>query len=128
MMKIISIVIILGVAWQCQAAAPTKSGIDTAWKLNLDGFSIDPTTWKDDMKNKFQLVGVGASYSMSLGMPLVQTIILSIFLYGLVKLDWVLLGACCAALYGWKRNHKIFLGLGLLFGYCYAFGYKILGA
>lgn len=102
--------------------------VKKACALELSTLSLDPNGWSEAMRTKITMVGAGAAYAATLSVPIVHILLFSVYLFGLVKLSWLLVGSSCAALYGWKRNHRIFVGAGLLVSYCLAFGYSILGA
>lgn len=105
----------------------TTHGMEKAWKLDVKGFGLDPSSWTSGIKSRMMKVGVGGAYAMSLGFPLAHSVGIMILLFGLVNLDWALLAMVCASLYGWRKGNKVFLCLGLSLAYCLAFGYNVLG-
>jgi hypothetical protein len=106
-------------------ASDAKANIDKAWKWNLDGFSIDPNSWTDTWKTKMTHIGVICGYMVALQFPLAQVGGVGLISVGLVKMNWSLVAAICATLYGFKTNKKIFLGIGAIASYCLAFGYQL---
>lgn len=125
---IILVLMMATVAWGgATTSPPVATEFKRAWTLDLSTLILDPNGWNDAMKAKIGMVGAGAAYATTLSLPVVQILLFAVFLFGLVKLNWVLVASSCAALYGWKRN-RIFLGAGLLVSYCLAFGYSLLGA
>lgn len=107
---------------QASTTPQTTSGIDKAWKLDLSGFSFDPTSWNDAMRLRMYIVGAGVGYAFSVGMSMPLAVAFGVFLFGLVKLNWLLLGSASLALYGWKGNKKVFLAAGLALTYAMSFG------
>jgi hypothetical protein len=102
------------------------SALSKAWDINLRGVNLDPTTWNATFKEKALRVGIGVSYAGYLGYSLAYMLVFGVFLFGLVHLDWPMLAASCLTLYGWRRGHKMLLGVGLSLGYLLAFGYDVL--
>lgn len=128
--SMITTTIILGLVSSGLCQTPNSStthGLEKAWKLDVKGFGLDPSTWSVALKARMAKVGIGGAYAMSLGFPLAQAVGVMLLLFGLVNLDWALLAMVCASLYGWRRGNKVFLCLGLSLAYCLAFGYNMLG-
>jgi len=101
----------------------TTHGIEKAWKLDVKGFGLDPSSWTSGIKSRMMKVGVGGAYAMSLGFPLAHSAGFMILLFGLVNLDWALLAMVCASLYGWRKGNKVFFMPWpvscILFSLCY---------
>jgi len=114
--------IIALVALATGAQADTAADINKAWKLDVSNINIDPSTWREDFKAKMMKVGAGMGYASTLSMPLTHVIIFGVFLFGLVKLNWLLVGSACMALYGWKTGKRTFLVVGAVATYALAYG------
>jgi hypothetical protein len=102
--------------------AAEDPGISAAWKPDTSKWSFDPSKWETNFKARMYQVGVGVGYASSLGLALPLTVGYGVFLFGLVKLNWVLVASCCAALYGWTKQKRLFLVAGVATSYALAFG------
>lgn len=107
-------------------AATLTDEVKSAWKFDFNGLTLDPSNWTSTVKSKVFKSAVGTGYVTFLGVSLPMSIGWFCFLYGLVKLDWMLVFLSCVAFRGWKSNQKVHMLAGFLSVYCYAFGYKIL--
>ena len=61
------------------------------------------------------MVGVGAGYAATLSLPVVQILMFAVYMFGLVNISWLIVGTSCAALYGWKKNNKLFNNYGCVY-------------
>lgn len=92
-----NILVLAALATVCCAAIakaeekPDKAAeLDKAWKFDTSGLSLDPNNWSDVLKGKLTQVGAGVAYAASLSLPVVQILISRLYLYALVKLNWLL--------------------------------------
>ncbi|ALL52911.1 hypothetical protein [Wuhan flea virus] len=103
-----------------------KSELEKAWKLDFEGLSLDPTAWSSTLAGKLSKVAVGVGYAMTLPMSLAHVVGFGLFLFGLVRLTWGIVGTSCLALYGWKYHKRSFLVAGVGLTYALAFGLSTL--
>jgi len=118
-------VVLLIIATAVLAKADQAADVAKAWKFDATNINIDPSTWNAQFKERMTKVGAGVGYASTLSLPLTHLAIFGIFLYGLVKLSWPLVGASCLALYGWRSGKKTFLAAGVAATYALAFGASI---
>ncbi|ALL52893.1 hypothetical protein [Wuhan aphid virus 2] len=122
---VISIISLATIAHCAEPSNTIKADIEKAWRLDLTGFSLDPSSWSAPMKEKMYQVGTGVSAAFAMHLPLQHCVAFGIFLFGLTRLSWACVALATLALYGWRLNKKMYLlvGLGLL--YATAFGVKV---
>lgn len=111
-----------------QPNASTKlltEDIAKAWKLDFTGVSFDPNSWSADLKTKMIMIAALCTIAISYAFKMSHVLMIALFSFGLVKISWPLVGALATALYGWKFNKKIFLGLGVAGAYALAFGVSL---
>jgi len=118
-----SIIIVLALA--CLVSSTTADDLSDAWKPDVSGWSFNPSRWNATLKTRMYMVAAGIGYAMSLNQPHAVSASFGLFLFGLVKLNWLLVLSSCTALYGWVKQKRVFLGAGLLSTYALAFGVSI---
>lgn len=109
------------------AAQPTAAlnDLESAWKFDLHGFSVNPERWDDALRLRMYQVGTAAAYAATLPCSLPHTVMFAIVMFGMVRLSWLLVAASCLALHGYKRKNRVFLGIGMVMVYALAFGTKL---
>lgn len=94
------------------------------WTLSFDGASLDPTKWAGDFKTRMTYIIVGLAAGFFLGLPLTLLIGDAVFLYGAVKLSYLMVGAVTIATAGYHRRNALWMLVGGAASYLLLFGYK----
>lgn len=124
-MKVILLIIIIAVAQSSAAEGSKDQTLSKAWKFDTTSWNFDPTAWDGTFKERMIRVGSGALYAAYMGMNVPWVLAFAVFLFGLVKLNWLLVVTSCIALHGWRHNHRVLLALGLGVTYALSFGFSL---
>lgn len=99
--------------------------IASAWKLNMAGCSLNPSTLSGQCLERVKLVAAGVLGAFIIGGSLAKVFGFGFFLFGIVRLGFPILASSLAAYYGYIRGQKVYLAGGLFSTYLLAYGVNI---